>query len=80
MIEKIENLEKLAGLREINLSYNNINKLDGLECLVSLQVLDLTGNCLEHLPQWIGKKLKCLRNLKLAKNEIQSVSRSIIIM
>ena len=74
MIEKIEKLDKLTRLRDLNLSYNNLSSLDGLEALSALQVLNVTGNSIEHIPVWLGKKLKALRTVKLAKNQIQSVS------
>jgi len=72
-IEKIENLEKLTRLQELNLSFNCITKIEHLEALTSLQVLNLTGNKIETIPLWLAKKLKTLRVLKIASNCIQLV-------
>ena len=70
IIERIERLEKLTRLRELNLSYNNISKIENLEALTGLQHLNLTGNQIEFIPIWLAKKLKLLRNFRIAKNEI----------
>ena len=74
IIEKIEKLDKLIRLRDLNLSYNRISRIENLELLTNLQHLNLTGNQIETIPIWLPKKLKMLRSLRLAKNEIQSVS------
>ncbi|KAM9324252.1 centriolin [Gastrophryne carolinensis] len=44
----------------------------------SLQKLNLSGNEIEHIPVWLGKKMKALSTLNLGKNKIfslQDVSR-----
>lgn len=50
------------------------SKIEGIEHLHSLQKLNLAGNEIEHLPMWLGKKLRSLRILNLRKNKISSVS------
>ena len=74
MIEKMEKLEKLSRLRDLNLAHNSITRIEGLECLTGLQTLNLTANRIEHIPTWMGKKLKALRVFKIAKNQLESVS------
>ncbi|XP_010601244.1 centriolin [Fukomys damarensis] len=73
LIEKIEKVDKLLKLRELNLSYNKISKIEGIENLCHLQKLNLAGNEIEHIPIWLGKKLKSLRILNLKGNKISSL-------
>uniref|UniRef100_A0A7M4FX69 Centriolin n=1 Tax=Crocodylus porosus TaxID=8502 RepID=A0A7M4FX69_CROPO len=72
-IEKIEKLDKLPKLRELNLSYNKISKIEGIEHMQHLQKLNLAGNEIEHIPVWVGKKLRSLRILNLKENKISSL-------
>ncbi|NXA34778.1 CNTRL protein, partial [Eudromia elegans] len=72
-IEKIEKLDKLLKLRELNLSYNKISKIEGIEHMLNLQKLNLAGNEIEHIPLWVGKKLRSLRILNLEKNKVSSL-------
>ncbi|XP_017358795.1 centriolin isoform X2 [Cebus imitator] len=73
LIGKIEKLDKLLKLRELNLSYNKISKIEGIENMCNLQKLNLAGNEIEHIPLWLGKKLKSLRVLNLKGNKISSL-------
>uniref|UniRef100_A0A452TAP2 Centriolin n=1 Tax=Ursus maritimus TaxID=29073 RepID=A0A452TAP2_URSMA len=73
LIGKIEKLDKLSKLRELNLSYNKICKIEGIENMYNLQKLNLAGNEIEHIPVWLGKKLKSLRVLNLKGNKISSL-------
>ncbi|KFV59617.1 Centriolin [Tyto alba] len=73
-IEKIEKLDKLMKLRELNLSCNKISKIEGIEHMQNLQKLNLAGNEIEHVPVWVGKKLRSLRILNLKQNKVSSVS------
>ena len=52
--------------------------LTGLEKLVNLVSLNLEGNQVETIPGWLPKKLKPLRNLRLASNNVISVSYVIL--
>ncbi|NXW68205.1 CNTRL protein, partial [Hirundo rustica] len=72
-IEKIEKLDKLLKLRELNLSRNRISKIEGIEHLQNLQKLNLAGNEIEHIPLWVGKKLRSLRSLNLKQNKVSSL-------
>ncbi|KGL99102.1 Centriolin, partial [Charadrius vociferus] len=72
-IEKIEKLDKLMKLRELNLSCNKISKIEGIEHMQNLQKLNLAGNEIEHIPVWVGKKLRSLRILNLKKNKVSSL-------
>ncbi|KAM7144423.1 centriolin isoform 2-T6 [Macrochelys suwanniensis] len=72
-IEKIEKLDKQLKLHELNLSYNKISKIEGLEHMQNLQKLNLAGNEIEHIPVWVGKKLRSLRILNLRQNKISSL-------
>ncbi|XP_060056053.1 centriolin isoform X2 [Erinaceus europaeus] len=73
LIGKIEKVDKLSKLRELNLSYNKICKIEGIEHMYNLQKLNLAGNEIEHIPAWLGKKLKSLRVLNLKDNKISSL-------
>ncbi|XP_062497153.1 centriolin isoform X1 [Pezoporus occidentalis] len=72
-IEKIEKLDKLMKLRELNLSWNKIRKIEGIEHMQNLQKLNLAGNEIEHIPVWVGKKLRSLRILNLKQNKVSSL-------
>ncbi|KAJ7405999.1 hypothetical protein WISP_136721 [Willisornis vidua] len=72
-IEKMEKLEKLLKLRELNLSCNRISKIEGLEHMQNLQKLNLAGNEIEHIPVWVGRKLRSLRVLNLRHNKVSSL-------
>ncbi|NXL01518.1 CNTRL protein, partial [Mesembrinibis cayennensis] len=72
-IEKIEKLDKLMKLRELNLSCNKISKVEGIEHMQNLQKLNLAGNEIEHIPVWVGKKLRSLRILNLKENKVSSL-------
>ncbi|XP_043354698.1 centriolin isoform X2 [Dermochelys coriacea] len=72
-IEKIEKLDKQLKVHELNLSYNKISKIEGLEHMQNLQKLNLAGNEIEHIPVWVGKKLRSLRILILRQNKISSL-------
>ncbi|XP_066112439.1 centriolin isoform X1 [Saccopteryx bilineata] len=73
LIGKMEKLDKLLKLRELNISYNKICKIEGIENMYNLQKLNLAGNEIEHIPSWLGKKLKSLRILNLKGNKISSL-------
>ncbi|NWU54286.1 CNTRL protein, partial [Dromas ardeola] len=72
-IEKIEKLDKLMKLRELNLSCNKISKIEGIEHMQNLQKLNLAANEIEHIPVWVGKKLRSLRILNLKQNKVSSL-------
>ncbi|XP_054704754.1 centriolin isoform X2 [Grus americana] len=72
-IEKIEKLDKLMKLRELNLSCNKISKIEGIEHMQNLQKLNLARNEIEHIPAWVGKKLRSLRILNLKQNKVSSL-------
>lgn len=56
---------------------NCITKIEGLENLTNLQLLNLSGNLIEHIPIWIGKRLKSLRAFHIGRNKLESVSCTI---
>jgi len=74
MIEKIERLDKLIQLRELNLSKNKISKIEGLENLTRLQKLNLSSNDIKSLPSGLFRKLRELQVFYIAHNKIESVS------
>ncbi|NXH35042.1 CNTRL protein, partial [Myiagra hebetior] len=49
------------------------SKIEGIEHLQNLQKLNLAGNEIEHIPVWVGKKLKSLRSLNLKQNKVSSL-------
>ncbi len=44
-----------------------------MEALVNLQVLNLTGNAVSKIPNWLPKRLKGLQTIRLSRNKIESV-------
>ncbi|NXM26870.1 CNTRL protein, partial [Oxyruncus cristatus] len=72
-IERMEKLDKLLKLRELNLSCNRISKIEGIEHMQNLQKLNLAGNEIEHIPVWVGKRLRSLRVLNLNQNKLSSL-------
>ena len=74
MIEKIEKLDHLTPLRELHLANNCISKIEGVDCLVHLTVLNLNGNLIETLPAPVFKKLRELQAFHIANNRLASVS------
>ncbi|XP_077140964.1 centriolin [Ranitomeya variabilis] len=73
LIERIEKLERQTRLRELNLAHNRISKIEGVEHMQNLQKLNLSINEIEHIPAWMGKKMKALRTLNLKQNVISSL-------
>ncbi|CAL1547619.1 unnamed protein product [Lymnaea stagnalis] len=74
IIEKMERMDKLLRLRDLNLSNNMIVKIEGIENLISLQSLNVNDNQIEHIPQWLPKKLKALRKFRIARNKLASLN------
>lgn len=69
-ITHIENLDHLAGsLVELSLARNALRRLDGLEALVSLQRLDVSGNFVQHLSSDLSK-LALLRFFDASGNNL----------
>lgn len=66
-------------LKELDLSNNCIVKIEGLENLTNLQILNMSGNLIEHIPIWMGKRLKSLRAFHVGRNRLESVSESLIL-
>ena len=58
-IERIENLTRLRGLENLNLSMNCVERIENLETCEALEKLDLTLNFVGELTQaWMGKITK----------------------
>eukprot|EP00794_Sanderia_malayensis_P015979 gene15979-17589_t len=72
-IVKIERLGKLTNLEILDLSNNRIERIDGIETLQQLSVLNLENNKINAIPRFVGKKLKCLKTFKIARNNINSL-------
>eukprot|EP00795_Rhopilema_esculentum_P010644 gene10644-19386_t len=73
MIEKMERMDKLMNLQILDLSDNLLRKIEGIENLHQLTILNLEDNQIENIPVFIGKKLKCLRTFKIARNQLKSL-------
>ncbi|XP_067941683.1 centriolin-like [Watersipora subatra] len=73
IIERLERLDALTRLKDLDVSHNRIVKIEGLEKLVNLVSLNLEGNQIDAIPSWFSKRLKALRNLRLASNNIMSL-------
>ena len=69
----MERLDKLVNLQILDLSDNLLKKIEGIESLHKLTVLNVEDNLIESIPAFLGKKLKCLKRLKLARNRLQPV-------
>lgn len=61
----------------LNCGFPSCRKIEGLEQMANLQILNLANNSIEHVPLWLGKKLRSLQKLNLQKNKIFSVSLSL---
>ena len=72
-ISRIENLDALTRLKELDLSENRIQRLENLHRLSLLESLNLSGNAIKDLPKSCLEPLKCLKTLKLAKNKISGL-------
>lgn len=72
VIEKIENLDSLVHLKELNLSFNRIETIENLDKLINLEKLLLRSNKISQV-----QGLNTLRNLQvlsLGNNEIADSS------
>ena len=74
MIEKMQKLETLVELRELNLSYNCIKVIECCDNMPKLEMLNLSGNQITSIPQQMMKKLRSLKLLRLSHNKLESVS------
>ncbi|ESO09284.1 hypothetical protein HELRODRAFT_73717, partial [Helobdella robusta] len=67
----IENLEKLKRLENLNLSKNNIEKIDRLSHLTRLKELNISDNCLTRIENL--QPLTNLQVLDLSHNKIKTI-------
>ncbi|KAL3285133.1 hypothetical protein HHI36_019257 [Cryptolaemus montrouzieri] len=67
-IEKIENLEALVNLTELDLSFNKISKIENLDALSNLKKLSLFDNLITVIENL--DNLKNLTILSIGRNEI----------
>lgn len=74
MIEKMQKLETLTELHELNLSHNCIKVIECVEGMRKLEVLNLSGNQITSIPRQTMKKLRGLKVLNLSNNKLESVS------
>ena len=65
------NLSYYINLQELNLSQNQISKIEGLQKLVNLQTLDLWGNQISKIEGL--QKLVNLQTLSLSDNQISKI-------
>lgn len=70
-IDDIKNILNLKNLEYLNLSNNNIQKIDGIENLFKLRILHLNNNRIGEIPDL--KNLKSLKELYLSNNIIKKV-------
>lgn len=68
-------LQNALNLRELNLSNNDIEKIDGLSSLKKLRILNLSGNKITKIEGISG--LKSLEIVNLAENLIESIPQTI---
>ena len=60
----------LTQLKFLNLSYNKITIIEGIDALTSLQTLNLSHNLIEQLTSSVFTKLGSLLSLYLNNNKI----------
>lgn len=66
-----QGLATLTQIRELNLSSNRLNNIDGLSTLVSLETLEVSQNVIEDIREVIRLQRNAnLRELALAGNPI----------
>ena len=70
-IEKIDGLEKLVNLEELNLSYNMISRIENLENCLKLRELNLADNNIRRIENI--EKLVHLESLNLNGNLIAEI-------
>jgi hypothetical protein len=68
-IPRLECLEKLEGLRWLDLGKNSIQRIENLSCLTKLEVLDLSHNKISSIPEM---KVLTLKRLHLQGNPIRA--------
>ena len=61
------------NLEMLDLSDNLLTRIEGIGNLDKLTVLNVEDNLIESIPAFLGKKLKYLTTLKIARNKLQSV-------
>jgi Leucine-rich repeat (LRR) protein len=71
-----EGLFTIESLAQLELSYNQLNKISGLESFISLGKLDLSNNQLESVPDM--SQLSYLEELNLSNNQLESLPDSMI--
>jgi Leucine-rich repeat (LRR) protein len=74
MIGKMQKLETLTELRELNLSRNCIKAIECMDNMAKLENFNLSGNQITSVPRQTMKKLRSLKVLKLSHNKFESVS------
>lgn len=67
-------LEFAPWLQNINLSHNKLVSVDAIKWLPNLKVLDLSFNCLTHVPMFHVEAAKKLKFLNLTNNFIEDLS------
>ena len=72
VISKIDGVGTLLNLKVLDLSYNKIKTIDGLNGL-SIQELNLRGNCIEKITNLGSNYLPKLSVLDIAENKIKSL-------
>lgn len=74
-IRTIENMSRLTGLTQLNLSYNAINRIQSLDNLKNLVELNLAENAITKIENL--DNLISLQRLNLSGNQIERISPSI---
>lgn len=73
-ISKIEGLQMLPDLRELNLSSNAISEMEGLQTLTSLTSLNLASNRISSIDKLHNLSSSSLQHLNLSHNCIAHLS------
>lgn len=73
----MEGLASLTRLRKLNLSFNKIQKIEGIANLLVLEYLELGKNFISDVSTLLsqGNRLTCLSELYLYSNQLSSLPR-----
>ncbi|CAG2234057.1 unnamed protein product [Mytilus edulis] len=73
------NLCNFTGIVEIDLSYNEIERIDNMSCVKSLDILNMRRNIIEYLRNDTFIGMKFLRNIDLSYNNLRHIEPGFLI-
>lgn len=73
------NLCNFTGIVEIDLSYNEIERIDNISCVKRLDILNMRRNIIEYLRNDTFIGMKFLRNIDLSYNNLKHIEPGFLI-